>query len=86
MLNNHNVCKDETPYKGLFWIKQCWTNGTVSLKCGGIEIRYNIRQIKPYKSDAKVKDINSKNMYDDVNMQITSYILLYTYKILEQGI
>ena len=29
---------------------------------------YNIRCIKPYKSDTKIEDINPKNMSDDVNI------------------
>ena len=38
-------------------ITQCWTNETVSLHCGAIKIRYNIRHIKPYTSDINVEDI-----------------------------
>ena len=54
------------PYKGPFVITHCFTNGTVNLQCGAIQITYNIRHIKPYKSDTKVEDPNSKNMSDDV--------------------
>ena len=32
------------------------------------KIKYNIRLIKPYKSDSKVEDSNSINMYDAVNI------------------
>ena len=39
-------------------IKQCWIIGTVTLKCGDINIRYNIRFIKPYTYDTNVEDIN----------------------------
>ena len=49
-------------------ITQCFTNGVVNLKCGVTDIRYNIRRIKPYKSDTKVEDISSKNMSDDVSI------------------
>ena len=47
---------------------QCFTNGTANLKCGPTEVRHNIRQIKPYKSDNKVEDSNSINMSDDVSI------------------
>ena len=56
------------PYKGTFAIKKCFTNGTVKLKYGPTEIRYNIRIIKPYKSDTKFEDSNSKNISDDVRI------------------
>ena len=58
----------ETPYKGPFAIKPCWTNGTVTLQCGPTQMRHNIHRIKPYKSGAKVGDINPENMCDDVNI------------------
>ena len=32
MLTNHTAYKYETPYKGLFMITQCFTNGTVKFK------------------------------------------------------
>ena len=51
MLTKHNAYKYETPYVGPFVIKRCWTNGMVSLQVGTTKIRYNIRPIKPYKSD-----------------------------------
>ena len=66
MLAKHTAYKYETPYTGQFGITRCWTNGTVSFKIGATEIRYNKRQIKPYKSDTKVED--SIHMYDDVNV------------------
>ena len=31
MINNHYVCKYETPYKGPYVKTKCWTNGTVTL-------------------------------------------------------
>ena len=49
-------------------ITQCFTNGIVNLQYGAIKIKYNIRRIKPYKSDTKVEDYNSINMYDAVNI------------------
>ena len=47
-------------------ITQCFTNGTVMLKCGAIQIKHNIRRINPYKFDAKVEDSNPKNIDDAV--------------------
>ena len=58
----------ETPYKGPFAIKPCWTNGTVTLQCGPIQIRHNIGHIKPYKSRTKVEDINPEHMCENVNI------------------
>ena len=49
-------------------ITQYFTNVTVNLQCGVIQIKYNIRHIKPYKSDTNVEDISSKNMSDDVKI------------------
>ena len=68
MITKRTEYKYETPYMGPFLITQCFTNGTVSLKCGTIEIKCHIRHIKPYNSDTKVEDSSSKNMYDDVNI------------------
>ena len=79
MLNNHAAYKYEIPYKGPFVITQCWTNGKVSLQCGAMQIRYNIRRIKPYKSDTKVEDINPENMCGNANILVTSYIPLSLY-------
>ena len=58
MLNNHAAYKYETPHKGPFVINEYWNNGTVTIQCGAIKIRYNIRQINPYKSDTNIEDIN----------------------------
>ena len=58
----------ETPYKGPFAINPCWTNGTVTLQCGLIQIRNNICLIQPYKSRTKVEYINPENICDDVNI------------------
>ena len=68
MLTNHAAYKYEIPYKGPFVITRCFTNGTVNLRYGPIQIRHNIRQIKPYKSDTNVEDIKIKNMCDDINI------------------
>ena len=45
------------PYKVLFHITQCWTNGMVILQCGAIKFSHNICCIKTYKYDTNVKDI-----------------------------
>ena len=58
----------EPPYNGQFLIIQYFTNGMVTLLWDLIKIRYNIRRIKPYKSDTNVEYINPKNMYDDANI------------------
>ena len=68
MLTKHTAYKYETPYKGSFMTTQCFTNGKVKLHYGTTKIRYNMRQIKPYKSDTKVEDTNSKNMSDDFSI------------------
>ena len=49
-------------------ITQCFTNGTVNLQYGVIQIKYNIRRIKPNKSDTKVEDFYPKSMDDIVNI------------------
>ena len=53
---------------GPFVITQCYTNGVVKLKCDATQITYNIRQIKPYRSDTKAEDYDLKKMPDDVNI------------------
>ena len=68
MPTNHTAYKYETPYKGPFVITQCFINGAVDLKYGVIQITYNICRIKPYKSDTKVEDYSSINMYETVNI------------------
>ena len=68
ILTNRAAYKYKTPYKGPFVITLCFTNGTVNIKYGPIQIRNNIRRIKPYKFDTKVEDINPQNMCDDVNI------------------
>ena len=57
-----------TPYKGPFAKKPCCTDGTVTVQCGLIKNRHNIRRINPYKSGTKVEDINPENICDDVNI------------------
>ena len=54
MLNDHASYRYETAYKGPFMITHCWTSGTVTLKCGVIKIKHNIRRIKPYTSDTNI--------------------------------
>ena len=68
MLTNHSAYKYETPYKGTFLITQCFTNVTVMLQYVPTKIKYNIRRIKPYKSDTKVQDSDSINMSDYVSI------------------
>ena len=58
MLTKHTVYKYETPHMGPFLITQYFTNGTVKVQCGAIQITYKIRRIKPYKLDTKVEDYN----------------------------
>ena len=60
IITKHTAYKYETPYTGPFFITQYFTNITVNLHCGTKKIRYNIRHIKPYKSDTKVEEISSK--------------------------
>ena len=67
MLTKHTAYKYEKPYTGPFVITQCFTNGTVNVQCGAIQIKYNICHINPYKSDNKVEGSSSKNKYDNVN-------------------
>ena len=66
--NNHAEYKYETPYKGPSSITGCFTNVMVNLQYILIKIRHKIRQIKPYKPDTNVEDINPLNMCDDVNI------------------
>ena len=80
MLTRHTSYRYDIPYNGPFVITQCFTNGTVNLKCGALKNRYNICRIKPYKPDTKVEYSNSINMYDAVNIWINSYILLSYFK------
>ena len=56
------------PYTCPFVITQYFTNSMVNFQCGGLKIKYNIRRIKPYKSDTKAEDSSSKNMYENVNI------------------
>ena len=51
MLTNQTAYKYETPYKGPFLITQCFSNGTVKLQCGAIQINHIIHCNRPYKSD-----------------------------------
>ena len=76
MLNNHTEWKYETPYKGPFVIIVCFANVTVTLQCGATQIKYNICHIKTYKPDTKVEHSSSKQLCDNVNIWVTSNILL----------
>ena len=67
MLLNHTAYIYETPYKGTFVRTQCFTNGTVMLQCGAIQITNNIHCIKSYKPDTKVEYFNPKNIDDAIN-------------------
>ena len=49
-------------------ITHYFTNDTVKLQNGATKIKYNIRCIKPYKSDTKFEDFSSKNMSDDAGI------------------
>ena len=80
ILLNHTAYKYETPYSGTFLITKCFTNGTVMLQYGTVQMTYNIRCIKPYKSDTKFEYFNPKNIDDTVNVQRDIHILLYEAK------
>ena len=58
-------------------IPQFFTNSTVNLQCGMKKITYNIRRIKPYKSDTKVGDISSKIylMMSAYDCQLYNFVL-----------
>ena len=60
MVNNNYDFKYGTLYNGSFDITWCWTNGTFILKCGEIQVWYNIRHNKPYTSDKNIEDIISE--------------------------
>ena len=62
MLDNNDAFKYELEYKGTFEITRCWTNGVVTLYCGEIKIRYNIRRIEPYTSDTNVEYIKFQEL------------------------
>ena len=68
MLTKHTAYKYDTPYMGPFVITQCFTNVTIKSKCDAKKVRYNIRHIKPYKSDTKVEDSSPINMSDDASI------------------
>ena len=68
MLTKNAAYKYEITYNGRFVMNKCWTNGMVTLQCGPIRIMHIIRHIKPYKPDTNVENINTENIYDDVNI------------------
>ena len=82
MLNNIAAYKYETPYRGPFVIPWFFTNGTVNLQQGATKFRYNIRRIKPYKSNTNVEDIKPENTDEDVNVLSP---VIYFYVILNIG-
>ena len=59
MLNYNTACKYETPYKGSFFITQCFANGMVTKQYGVITNRH-INVALSHKYDTKVKDYSSK--------------------------
>ena len=67
-------------------ITQCWTNGTVTLQCGAIEIRHNIRCIKPYTFDTNVEDITPKKICDVITYDHQLYTSVLYIKTLTKGI
>ena len=56
-------------YKVPFVITLCYASDIVMLKYIATKVRYNIRRINPYKSDTKVEDFNSIDMFDGVNIR-----------------
>ena len=68
ILTNNNSYIYETPYNGPFLITQYWKNSMVTLQCGLIKIRHNIRRINPYKYHTNIEYINPENMCDDVSI------------------
>ena len=86
MLTNKYSYKYEPPYNGTFVITQCWTNGTVTLQYGVIQIKHNIRFIKPYTFDTNVEDITPKNMCDGITYDHQLYNSVLYIKTLIKGI
>ena len=76
MITKHTGYKYKTQYMLPFDITQCCTTGTVKSQNGVTKITYNIIRIKPYKSDTKVEDSSSKNMFSGFNISISSCILI----------
>ena len=61
MITNNSAFKCETSYNLRFDVTQCWTNGTVALRCVERKIRYKISFIKLYTSDTNTEGIISEN-------------------------
>ena len=76
MLHKQTAYKYETPCTVPIVITRCFVNAVEILQYGVIKITHNILHIKSYKYDRNVEDINTKNMSEDVNIGITSYIIL----------
>ena len=55
-LTKHTAYEYAIPYKVPFAITNIFTNGTVNLQFGAINMKYSIRRINPYKLDTKVDD------------------------------
>ena len=66
---------------GPFVITQWFTNGTVNLQRGVIQLKYNIRQINPYKLDTKVEYYDSK-----IFMTMSTYELPVIYFCLKSNL
>ena len=80
MLNYIAAYKYKTPYKGPFFIMQCFDqcHGHITIWC---DKKLSIIYIAiSHKLDTKVEYYNSTNMYDAVNIWITIHILLYYIK------
>ena len=60
MLTKQTAYKYETPYTGPFVIKRFWDNGTVSLKNGATDIRYNIHSFSYINLIIKMKILVQK--------------------------
>ena len=81
MITNHTAYKYEIPNKVPFVITQYFTNGTVNLQCGVVQIKYNICLNNPYKYDTKVEYYGSK-----IFMTMSTYELPVMYLSLKPKI
>ena len=80
-LTKHTAYKYKIPCTGPFLITQCFTNGTVNLQCGAIQIKYDMCHINTNKSDTKVEDSSSK-----ICMMMLTYELPVIYFYLKPNI
>ena len=67
MLTNNAAYKYESTNNMPFVITQCWTNVMVTFSMVR-QKNYNIRYIKPYKSDTNIEYTTPENTYDGVNI------------------